>query len=89
MNGTLRCGKEEHTHDAVCGGVLTITAKYGAYIGNQWPTYNGSSTWRTTPNGGPYQVNIETMPLNGDDFYGPKTGKGSETAYYYVEVLPR
>ena len=86
--GNLICKKEEHTHDAACGGVLTITAKYGADISKQWPTYNGSSTWRTTPNGGPYQVNIETMPLNGDDFYGPKTGKGSETAYYYVEVLP-
>ncbi|WP_418783639.1 InlB B-repeat-containing protein [Hominenteromicrobium sp.] len=28
------------------------------------------------------------MPLNGAKFYGPKTGYGSETAYYYVEVLP-
>ena len=28
------------------------------------------------------------MPLGGATFYGPKTGSGSETAYYYVEVLP-
>ena len=28
------------------------------------------------------------MPLDGAKFYGPRTGKGSETAYYYVEVLP-
>ena len=28
------------------------------------------------------------MPLGGAKFYGPRTGKGSETAYYYVEVLP-
>ncbi len=28
------------------------------------------------------------MPLGGAKFYGPKTGYGSETAYYYVEVLP-
>ena len=28
------------------------------------------------------------MPLEGAKFYGPKTGYGSETAYYYVEVLP-
>ena len=28
------------------------------------------------------------MPLGGTNFYGPKTGQGSETAYYYVEVLP-
>lgn len=28
------------------------------------------------------------MPLDGAKFYGPKTGYGSETAHYYVEVLP-
>ena len=66
----------------------TITAKHGAFIGDQWPTINGSSTWQTNPSGQPYQVNIETMPLGGATFYGPKTGSGSETAYYYVEVLP-
>ncbi len=67
---------------------LRITAKYGANIRNKWPTYNGSSTWATTDGDGPYQVNIDTMPLNGATFYGPQTGYGSETAYYYVEVLP-
>ena len=71
---------------------LTITAKYQAFIGDKWPTYNGSSTWGTKKSGsspaGPYQVNIETMPLNGAKFYGPNTGNGSESAYYYVEVLP-
>ena len=68
---------------------LRITAKYGAAIGDKWPTYDGSSTWATQKNGsGPYQVNIDTMPLNGATFYGPKTGYGSETAHYYVEVLP-
>ena len=67
-----------------------ITAKYGAYIGDKWPTKNGSSTWSTTKNlsEGPFQVNIETMPLGDDEFYGPKTDSGSETAYYYVEILP-
>lgn len=74
---------------------LRITAKHGANISDQWPTYNDSSTWSTTGsydywNGlsGPYQVNIQTMPLGGASFYGPKTDSGSETAYYYVEVLP-
>jgi len=66
----------------------TITAKHGAFIGDQWPPINGSSTWQTNPSDQPYQVNIETMPLGGATFYGPKTGSGSETAYYYVEVLP-
>ena len=27
----------------------TITAKHGAFIGDQWPTINGSSTWQTNP----------------------------------------
>lgn len=67
---------------------LRITAKYGAYIGDKWPTYYGSSTWATSKNGDTFQVNIDTMPLNGASFYGPLTGYGSETAYYYVEVLP-
>ena len=67
---------------------LRITAKYGANIRDKWPTYNGSSTWATTDGGSTYQVNIDTMPLDGAKFYGPKTGYGSETAYYYVEVLP-
>ena len=67
---------------------LRITAKYGQDISKKWPTYKGSSTWSTTDDSGPYQVNIGTMPLGGAKFYGPKTGSGSETAYYYVEVLP-
>ena len=67
---------------------LTITAKYGQDISKQWPTYNGSSTWGTTRNGGPYQANIATMPLGGAKFYGPLIKHGSESAYYYVEVLP-
>ena len=88
INGKLKCKKEKHTHDVNCGGVLTITAKYGANISTQWPTVNGSNAWRTTKNGSTSQVNIDTMPLGGATFYGPKTGYGSETAYYYVEVLP-
>lgn len=67
---------------------LRITAKYGANISAKWPTYNGSSTWATSDGGSKYQGNIDTMPLNGANFYGPQTGNGSETAYYYVEVLP-
>ena len=67
---------------------IQITAKYGAYIGDKWPTIDGSSAWRTSKNGSTSQVNIDTMPLNGATFYGPKTGSSSEKAYYYVEVLP-
>lgn len=67
---------------------LRITAKYGAKISNKWPTYDGSSTWATSDGGSTYQGNIDTMPLNGAKFYDPKTGSGSQVAYYYVEVLP-
>lgn len=67
---------------------LRITAKYGASIGDQWPTYSGSNAWATSDGGSTYQSNIDTMPLNGASFYGPGSGWGSETAYYYVEVLP-
>ncbi len=92
------CGIAEHTHtqgnwfQSSCYGTiykeLTIEAKYGAYIGNKWPTKDGSNTWALERNGNTYQVNIDTMPLGGATFYGPKTGWDSETAYYYVEVLP-
>lgn len=86
------CGKEAHNHNNYCYGTiyddLTIIAKYGAYIGDQWPTKDGSSTWAVERNGDTYQANINTMPLGGATFYGPETGKNTETAYYYVEVLP-
>lgn len=65
---------------------LRITAKYGANINDKWPTYNGSSTWNVDSN--TYQSNIFTMPLNGAKFYGPHTSNYSETASYYVQVLP-
>ena len=76
-----RKGKKEYTD-------LRISAKYGANISKKWPTYNGSNTWYVGKNCNTSQVNIDTMPLNGAKFYGPMTGYGSETAYYYVEVLP-
>lgn len=67
-----------------------IRAKYGANIRDRWPTHNNSSTWAVNLNasGGKYQSNIDTMPLGGKNFYGPVTGNGSETAYYYTEALP-
>ena len=91
-NDNLKCGKEAHTHDKSCGKTseIVISAKYGAYIGDKWPTIDGSSAWRTSQYeyGSINQVNIDTMPLNGATFYGPQTGDESESAYYYVEVLP-
>lgn len=83
MNFYNDYGRREYTD-------LRITAKYGANISDKWPTRNGSRSWSVTSdtNEGPYQSNIDIMPLGGAKFYGPRTGKGSETAYYYVEVLP-
>ena len=80
-NSSWYSSSEEYTS-------LRITAKYGANISDKWPTYSGSNTWATNDGSGPYQVNINTMPLNGAKFYGPKTGSSSESAHYYVEVLP-
>ena len=93
--GNLTCTREEHTHTDACYTTTTseplykITAKYGAYIGDQWPTHNGSTNWSTVKNGGaPWQAGINTMPLNGDTFYVPNvSGNNTHTASYYVEVL--
>lgn len=69
---------------------IQITAKHGANISKQWPEIKGSKTWSTTKklSDGPFQANIQTMPLGGAKYYGPKTGKTFESAQYYVEVLP-
>lgn len=67
---------------------IQITAKYGAYIGDKWPTIDGSRAWYTSKQETKFQANIETMPLGGAEYYGPKTGSRSESAYYYVQVLP-
>lgn len=92
--GNLTCGKEEHTHTDACYSdaiLATITAKYEAFIGDKWPTNDvGGNNWSTNRDGSsPWQANIQTMPLNGDNFYVPSSGSGSKRskATYYVEVL--
>ena len=72
---------------------IRITAKWGASIGDKWPTRNNSGTWAVNPSSnnnvsGPYQVYLQEMPVGGDKFYGPKTDSGTQSAYYYVEILP-
>ena len=83
------CGKQ-HRHNRNCPRItqLTITAKHGANISDQWPTVDGSSSWRTTEYGSTCQSNIDVMPVGGGSYYGPHKDWGSSTAYYYVEVLP-
>lgn len=77
-----------YSYSAVEYTQLRITAKWGANISDKWPTYNKSNTWSVANGGSTYQVNMQTMPVGGDEFYGPKTGDGSESAHYYVEILP-
>lgn len=77
---TDRNGKNEDTS-------LRITEKYGANISDKWPGggwyVSPSSTWSSTA-----QSNIDTMPLNGKNFYGQQSGYQTYNAYYYTEVLP-
>ena len=69
-----------------------ITAKWGAYILDKWPTHKGSSSWYVNQKeswpSDPWQNSIQVMPVGGAKFYGPKDGSTTITAYYYVEVLP-
>lgn len=84
--GNTICGKEEHTHSSRCYTTsdLTITAKYGAFIGDQWPG-NG---WYVDTDENTFQCYLAVMPLGGKTFYGQQTGSNTATATYYVEVLP-
>lgn len=70
---------------------LKITAKWGAYVGDKWPTKNGSSNWYVNAQGSygsdPMQARLLLMPVGGDKFYGPQTGNGSSSGSYYVEKL--
>ena len=95
--GNLVCGKEEHSHSRENGcyeyipghGDLQITAKYGAFIGDQWNALVGPGTdyaskswdWK---NG--YQTNYqEIMP--GENMTIKMHGQSGTTRklYYYIE----
>ncbi len=75
----------EHTHSSSCySGDLTITAKYGAFIGDQWP----GGGWYVDTSYNTAQTYLAVMPLGGKTFYKKQTGNNKQTATYYVEVLP-
>lgn len=84
----LTCNKTSvwHDHGESCYGKVakTITAKYGAFIGDQWPG-NG---WYVDTDENTFQCYLAVMPLGGKTFYGQQTGSNTATATYYVEVLP-
>ncbi len=62
-----------------------ITAKHGAFIGDKWPGggwYVNKNSTRTA------QSYLAVMPIGGKNFYGQQTNGYTQTATYYVEVLP-
>ena len=87
----LGCGQQAHKHTNACRGKdIIIKAKHGANISEKWPTVNGSCTWSVNEKftDGPWQTNIDTMPIGGANFYGPLIASSTVYAYYYVEALP-
>jgi uncharacterized repeat protein (TIGR02543 family) len=85
------CGQQAHEHTNACRGKdIIIKAKHGANISEEWPTVNGSCTWSVNEKftDGPWQTNIDTMPIGGANFYGPLIASSTVYAYYYVEALP-
>ena len=83
----LTCNKEEHRHSDSCvKPEHKITAKYGAYIRDQWP--GGGWYVSSQKNDNTAQTSIDVMPLGGTNFYGEQDGYYTQTAKYYTEVLP-
>ena len=78
---------------------LTIMAKYGADISEQWPSRRTDlensypSNWKISQNGDKYQSGIATMPLPGDSdnpnvfYYDGKTGNYTIESRFYLEGL--
>ena len=94
----LTCGLEEHTHSSACyasGVVATITAKYGAYIADEFnkapfnTTYNGRA-WEDTGNTYGYALQtLDRMPGTNVTFrLYDKSSNKLKTIYYWVESLP-
>ena len=78
---------------------LTITAKYGANISDQWPSRRKDldntypSSWRISRNGDKYQSGIATMPIPGDAanpnvfYYVDQNGNYTIETRFYLEGL--
>ena len=88
----------EHTHKSGCytNSDLTITAKYGADIHNNFPIKDGDKTiWWKVPNGTEtygdsdrqrYLGSIDTMPGENITFEKNDSESGAKI-YYYVETI--
>ena len=96
--GCCKLGLSEHTHDSGCytNSDLTITAKYGADIHNNFPIKDGDKTiWWKVPNGTEtygdsdrqrYLGSIDTMPGENITFEKYYSESGAKI-YYYVETI--
>ena len=96
--GCCKLGLSEHTHDSGCytNSDLTITAKYGADIHNNFPIKDGDKTiWWKVPNGTEtygdsdrqrYLGSIDTMPGENITFEKNDSESGAKI-YYYVETI--
>ena len=93
-----KLGLSEHTHSNRCykNSDLTITAKYGADIHNNFPIKDGDETiWWKVPNGTEtygdsdrqrYLGSIDTMPGENITFEKYDSESGAKI-YYYVETI--
>ena len=71
---------------------LTISAKYGADIHDQWPgtrpgTQSYSAAWYTATSGSAFVVGITTMPLNGANYYQMNSGGSWLDDVYMVQDI--
>lgn len=73
---------------------LRITARYGQNISDRWPSKRTDlsttypANWKISETGGTYQSGIETMPLDGTNFYLPDAdGNYTIRTDYYLENL--
>lgn len=73
---------------------LTITAKYGADIHDQWPgnkpgTENYGAAWyvNTSSYDETYVTIVTTMPLNGDDFYAMSGYTRNLNTYFQIQSV--
>ena len=82
FDGSITCGKELHNHTDDCLKEYEIEAKYGAYIGDQWPGGN----WKKSSSDY-HQAYLEIMPLNGMAFEEKAYEYGSSSADYKVQSI--
>lgn len=91
----LKCGKEEHKHDASCyagGAILTISQKYDSDISKYWEEdpikalLDEGYVWKSSLTG-KYYTFLQKMPENNIIMTQTKWSGQKYTWYYYLEAL--